>query len=420
MALLQAPVGTRDLLPEELAAWRHVEGRSRDWFERYGYQELRTPLFEYADLFQRGIGEVTDIVEKEMYTFSRGERLYALRPEQTASIVRAYIEHDWASTRRFRKFWYMGPQFRHERKQRHRYRQFYQMGVEAIGSTSPTVDAETMVLAWRLLRDLGVRDLVTELNTIGCAACRPAFRERLREATIPRQAELCPHCQRRLERNVLRLLDCKEPGCAAIARELPRVVDHLCEGCGAHFDAVRGALDALAVEYRVNPLIVRGLDYYSRTVCEFSSPGLGGSQNALGGGGRYDGLLPLLGGPDVGAVGFALGTDRIVEALGAPLAAPPAMDAYVVAVDEESRRDCLLLAERMRTAGLSCELDHEGRSLQKQLRQAHRLGALRSVVVGPEERGRRVARVKVMETGEEREVAFDDLARPEGVAPRGP
>ena len=410
---LKAIPGTRDILPSDAPIWQWVEGTARDLFERWGYREIRTPIFEDSRLFERGIGETTEIVEKEMYTLTTGggSRL-TLRPEATAPVVRAYLEHSLHKSRPFQKLYYIGPHFRHERPQAHRWRQFFQLGVEALGSKEPRLDAETVSLAHNFFGALGLEDLELRVNSIGDEQCRPAMRARLQEALADRLEELCENCQARYHRNVFRILDCKKESCRRVASGLPDLSTLLCNECRAHFDAVLAALEELGIRYEHDPKIVRGLDYYSRTVWEIDDRLLG-AHNALGGGGRYDPLLVELEGPDVGGVGFALGTDRIVDSLRKRDRKPPqdgpGIDVYIVSVEDDARRHAFLLQDRLRREGVSADSDYEGRSVKAQMRLAHRLGARWVAVIGPDELSRGIIRLKSMDTGEEDEVSEKEL-----------
>jgi histidyl-tRNA synthetase len=388
----RAPRGTADILPEECAAWRRLENSVRDLAERYGYREMRTPIFESTDLFARSVGGATDIVEKEMFTVSGpktegAERdTYALRPEFTAGIVRAYREHGLDRTRGFLKVYSLGPIFRYERPQKGRLRQFHQANFEALATSDPLVDVEMVALARDVLIGAGVPDFRVRLNSMGDERCRPAYRALLRERLAPRLATLCETCRARYDRNVFRVLDCKR--CAEKTADLPPMADHLCAECAAHFAAVRAGLDRLGIPYAIDGRLVRGLDYYTRTVFEPVSERLG-AQDALGGGGRYDRLIPDMGGPDVGACGFALGLERILLAAGpvetAEEVASRPRAVYVVAATPDVRGEAFALVTDLRAAGIEADMDFEGKSLKAQMRAAGRLGAGKVAIVGPDE-----------------------------------
>jgi len=406
----QAPEGTHDLLPEEARRARRLEEAARACFERYGYEEIRTPLFEQAALYVKSSGDTSDLVQKEMFTFGdAGEEgaLFALRPELTPGVIRALVGANLFHKRGFWKLWYLGPAFRRERPQRGRYRQFTQLGVEAVGSYDPLVDAETMVLFSDLLGAVGVKDWDLRINTMGCGVCRDGYRQVLRRAVEPDLGNYCEDCRRRFGRNVFRVLDCKRPGCVDLSGRLPGAADHVCGPCRGHLEAVRAALRDAGIPHRVDPRIVRGLDYYTRTVYEFRSSALG-SQDALCGGGRYDSLVRDLGGPDVGSVGFAAGVERILLAMNETGASPPP-DFFAVAVSPEERPVLFRVVTALRRAGLRGDMDFGDRSLKAQMREAHRSGARCALILGPEEARRGVVKIKDMKGGAEREVS------PEGI-----
>lgn len=404
--VLQAPEGTHDILPEEARRVRRLEEAARICFERYGYEEIRTPVFEQVALYVKSSGETSDLVQKEMFTFGDpGEAggFFALRPELTPGVIRALIGAGLFHKRGFWKVWYLGPAFRRERPQKGRFRQFTQLGVEAVGSTDPFVDAETMILFAGLLEAVGVKGWELRINTMGCGGCRAGYREALRRAVEPDLGSYCEDCRRRFGQNVFRVLDCKRPGCVERSGRLPGAIDHVCGPCRAHLEAVRGALRDAGIPHRLDSRIVRGLDYYTRTVYEFTSSVLG-SQDALCGGGRYDTLVRDMGGPDVGSVGFAAGVERILLAMGesAPGSFP---DFFAVAVSPEQRPALFRLVTGLRQAGLRGDMDFEGRSLKAQMREANRSGARCALILGSEEARRGVVKVKDMRGGTEREAA---------------
>ena len=416
-AKYQAPRGTRDILPEEVGRWRFLEETARAVFGRAGYGEIRVPIFEKTELFVRGIGEATDIVEKEMYTLERAEgSQITLRPEGTASVARAYVQHALFKQRPFRKFFYIGPMFRYERPQAGRSRQFHQVGVEAFGSGSPLLDVETIDLAAEYFDAVGLEGCEIRINSIGCTECRGRFREVLRGRLASRRGELCGDCQRRFDRNVFRILDCKKEGCRAIAATLPLVTEHLCDGCAEHWAEVVAGLRALGRPFLHDHHLVRGFDYYTRTVYEVVHSGLG-ARNAVCGGGRYDNLIAELGGPPLGAVGFAVGLEATLAALagGSEGSAAPVgpevetLDAYVVSVGEGARLAGLQLTHLLRREGLSADLDYEGRSLKAQMRSAHRRGARYALILGEAELAKATVTVRHMETSQQQEVARDGL-----------
>ena len=416
---IQRPKGTRDILPSEIPRWAPIEESTRRVFHRYGYREIRTPMFESTELFARGIGEATDIVQKEMYTFTdRGQRSLTLRPEGTAGVVRAFLENGLVSEPRPWKVWYMGPMFRYERPQAGRFRQHNQIGAEQFGTPHPEGDFEIIDLFVALLEVFGLRSPTVKLGSVGDAKCRPAYTEVLRTFLRTRAASLCEDCIRRTETNPLRVLDCKVPGCREVVREAPVLLDSLCDECRAHHDAVRALLATAGIRHEVDAHLVRGLDYYTRTVFEVHHENLG-AQSALGGGGRYDRLVAECGGPDVPAVGFSSGMERIVEALTAErpetASTREAPDAVFLAATETARNEVLALASRLRRqipADQEVEIgvDLSRRTLSAQMKWADRIGARNAVVIGDEEIGKGIARVKDMRSGKESEVPLNDLA----------
>jgi histidyl-tRNA synthetase len=387
--------GFRDVLPDESSHWTRIEMQAREVFQRYNFREIRLPIVERTSLFTRSIGDTTDIVEKEMYTFlDRDETSLSLRPEGTASVVRAYVEHAVAQQEPVSKWFYFGPMFRRERPQKGRLRQFHQVGIELIGRDDAAADAEVLLLLYDLLSAFQVGGVTVEINSLGCRNCRPAYRDALIAYGSARRERLCENCMRRLERNPLRLLDCKTPGCQDETTDAPTMIEYLCEDCAAHFAKVRRLLASEDVAPRLNPRIVRGLDYYTRTAFEVLASGLG-AQNAVGAGGRYDGLIKDLGGPDVGGVGFALGMERLVMVLPEMPARPP-LELFVCPVGEAAEAESARLAHRMRREGMSVELDEAQRSLKSQMRRADRSGARFVLIIGEQELERRLATVRDM------------------------
>ncbi len=432
MAIVKAVRGTRDLLPPETALWNRVEAIARSVFARYGFGEIRTPMFEATELFARGVGEETDIVSKEMYTWedraraaSEKAQSLTLRPENTAGVVRAYIEHGMEASGGLRKLFYIGPQFRRERPQRGRYRQFWQIGAEVLGpptsgAESPLRDAEILEMLATLLDETGVRGWRLELNSVGSADDRRRYNAALREALAPVKDSLCEDNRRRAETNPLRVLDSKAPEDQDIINGLPKIADFLSEDSAAHFRQVCEALDACGVGYHLNPRLVRGLDYYTRTTFEFTVPdGSGlGTQNALLGGGRYDGLSEMLGGPRAPGIGFAIGEDRLILTLEAQEGEMPAarLDAYIAPLGTERNAAALALARELRRAGVSAEVGDGSFKLRKSFEAADRV-ARAIVILGEEELAKQVVKVKTFSTGEQVEVARDALLkhlRPQG------
>jgi len=429
---LKAVRGTRDLLPPETALWNHIEQTARAVFARYGFGEIRTPIFEVTELFARGVGEETDIVSKEMYTWEDRARAQSekpqsltLRPENTAGVVRAYIEHKLGETGQLQKLFYIGPQFRRERPQRGRYRQFWQIGVEVLGppssgSESPLRDAELLEMLATLLDELGVRNWQLQVNSVGSSEDRKRYDAVLRQALAGVKDRMCPVNQRRAETNPLRVLDSKEPADQALIDALPKIADSLGEDSRAHFAAVLAALDACGVAYSVNPRLVRGLDYYTRTTFEFTIPdGSGlGTQNALLGGGRYDGLSEMLGGPRAPGIGFAIGEDRLVLTLQAQAeqvvnsadAQVAKLDAYIAPMGVERNAAALALARELRRAGLSVEIGDGSFRLKKSFEAADRV-ARHIVILGEDEVATSTATVKAFATGEQIKIPQADLVQ---------
>jgi histidyl-tRNA synthetase len=405
--LTTRPRGTNDILPEEAFGWQYVEGVFRRLCQDYGFAEIRTPIFEHTELFTRSVGEVTDIVSKEMYTFTdRGERSLTLRPEGTAAVVRAYLESGLKSGPHPVKLYYLGPMFRYDRPQAGRYRQFNQGGVEVFGTDDPEADTEVIALAVDFYRRLGLRNFELHLNSIGCNVCRPVLKEKLSSFFKIRQRELCPNCQERLEYNPLRILDCKKPQDQEIAKGAPDSLSCLCPSCIAHFEAVLGNLEALKIPYLIDKKLVRGLDYYTRTTFEIMVAGTW-AQSSVGGGGRYDDLVAVLGGPPTPSIGFAVGLDRVLLTMNkqnTPFPAPENLDVFIVEADEEASRAALELLFFVRAQGLSADKDFLGRSLKAQMKYAAKKKARFVAILGKEELNRQVVSLKDMASGEQREI----------------
>jgi histidyl-tRNA synthetase len=421
MSTLKAVRGTRDLLPPETALWNRIEATARAVFARYNFGEIRTPLFEDTALFARGVGEETDIVSKEMYTWEDRARAQSektqsltLRPENTAGVVRAYIEHGLGESGQLQKLYYIGPQFRRERPQKGRYRQFYQIGAEVLGppsagSESPLRDAEILEMLATLLDELGITGWTLHLNSVGSSADRARYNEALRAALVPVAGQMCADCQRRAVTNPLRVLDCKVPADQPIIETLPVIADSLDEASRAHFAAVRAALDAACVPYTLNHRLVRGLDYYTRTTFEFTHGGLG-AQNALLGGGRYDGLSEMLGGPKAPGIGFAIGLDRLVlTMLARESAAPQVADAFIAPLGESLNTAALVLARELRHKGLWIELGDGSFRLKKSFEAADKT-ARRIVILGENELQSGILTVKTFSTGIQTKVPRAELA----------
>lgn len=376
----------RDILPPDIKVWQKIDEIATGLFSSYGFCELRTPIAEATGLFTRGIGEGTDIVDKEMYTFEdKGGRSISLRPEGTASVVRCYIENQLHTLPSPQKYYYIGPMFRYERPQSGRFRQFYQIGVEAFGSASAALDAEVISMLRHFLLRVGLQQLTVQINSIGCSACRPGYTEALIGFLGNRKEELCPDCQRRHARNPLRILDCKVPQCVALRQGAPKVVDHLCGDCSGHFTLLQKLLTGLDIPFVLNHEMVRGLDYYTRTAFEITSGELG-AQNAVAAGGRYDRLVKECGGPDVPAFGFAVGLERLAELVKKTLPAEiPAPAAFLALLGEQALYEGLCIADRLRAAGIWTETGDHTASLKSQLRKADRLAAVYALIIGDDE-----------------------------------
>jgi len=412
---VRAPKGTTDMLPDVARAWEYLTRVAQDLFARYGYEPVYTPLFEHTEVFTRAIGEATDIVSKEMYTFEdKGGRSLTLRPEGTASVVRAALEHTLVPQGSVAKLYYAGPMFRYERPQKGRMRQFWQIGIEFLGAAEPSADAEVIAVLMRFFEAAGIPSANMRLlvNSMGDEACRPAYRDLIAGYIRECGEQLCDECNRRADTNPLRAFDCKNPACVPVMAGAPLLRESLCDECSAHYRQVKHHLDGLGIAYEEAPRLVRGLDYYTRTVFEVQvAEGLG-SQNAIGGGGRYDRLMQEYGGPATPGLGFALGFERVLLALdaaGVTVPAPPRAEVYVAAVDDAVRDQVFLLASNLRDAGIAAELDHQGRSLKSQFKQADRLGAAIVVVVGPDELAAGELTLRDMGTKNETRVTIDGL-----------
>ena len=408
------PRGLQDILPDKVGEWRLAEATFRDICRRYRYEEIRTPIFEQTELFVRAVGEDTDIVAKEMYTFEdRSGHSLTLRAEGTAPTIRAYLENNLRGQDRERlvKLSYIGPIFRYDRPQAGRYRQHHQAGVEAIGSDSPAVDAEVIDLSLAFYGALGVNEVQLRLNSVGCPQCAPAYIDILKDALRDRLAEMCGDCQRRFDTNPLRILDCKQETCKAITAGAPNMIDVLCEECAEHFEALRGYLDALGIEYIIDPRIVRGLDYYTKTAFEFTAEGLG-AQDSIGGGGRYDGLVEQCGGPPTPGVGIGIGLERILlvrEALGLVSTETPRHAVLIVTLGDEAWDEGVRVAASLRDAGIEAELDYRRRSMRAQLRFADNEGFATAVIIGEDELAKGIVTVRDMSTSEQTEAPRADL-----------
>lgn len=410
MALITKAVkGTKDILPAEIYKNQYIECTAIDVAERFGFKEIRTPVFEHTELFQRGVGDTTDVVQKEMYTFDdKGGRSITLRPEGTAGAARSFLENGLSNETLPQKVCYITSCYRYEKPQSGRLREFHQFGVECFGADSPLADAEIISLADTYFKELGVKDLSLEINSIGCPTCRAEYHKALKAYFEGRKDELCDTCKDRLERNPMRILDCKSPVCSEIATGAPVVLDYLCDECKAHFEKVKAYLNALNIEFTVNPRIVRGLDYYTKTVFEFVSNSIG-AQGTVCGGGRYDGLIEELGGQKTPSLGFGLGLERLLllmEAQGCEFPKEEKPDLFIAAMGEKAQLKAVEIAKDMRDEGFTCLYDINGRGLRAQMKYANKLGAKYTVVLGEDEVSGGIAKLKNMESGEETEIAL--------------
>ncbi|WP_298592831.1 histidine--tRNA ligase [uncultured Mitsuokella sp.] len=411
---IHAPRGTKDILPDAITGWRYIEETIRTLCRRYGFQEIRTPMFEHTELFQRGIGEGTDVVDKEMYTFTdRSERSLTLRPENTASVVRAYLQNKLYGDSSPQKLFYIGSMFRYDRPQAGRQREFHQFGVELLGEASPLADAEIIMLAVDFLSTLGLRDLALHINSVGCPKCRPVYRQALQDYFEDKRSELCDDCNERFERSPLRILDCKIDAGKPFMEDAPNISDCLCDDCRTHFDRVKGFLNAAGIDFAIDPRLVRGLDYYTKTAFEVKYAPLG-AQSAVAGGGRYDGLIEEIGGNPTPAVGFAAGLERILIALEKQELLPNVdkrMDAFVVTLGEETRQPAFRLLAKLRKAGLRASMDYAERSMKTQMKQANKVNARFALILGEDEIKENVVMLKDMEKSEQRKVSFDSAIK---------
>ncbi|WP_448901370.1 histidine--tRNA ligase [Eubacterium sp.] len=411
MALITKAIkGTKDVLPSEVYKNQYIEATCLTVAENFGYKEMRTPVFEHTELFQRGVGDTTDVVQKEMYTFDdKGGRSITLRPEGTAGAARAFLENGLSNEALPQKICYLTSCYRYEKPQAGRLREFHQFGIECFGATSPLADAEMIALAKQIFDELGVKDLHLELNSIGCPTCRAEYHKALKEYFASRVDELCDTCRDRLDRNPMRILDCKSPVCSEIAKDAPVVLDYLCDECKEHFEKTKSYLDAMNIEYIVNPQIVRGLDYYTKTVFEFVADSIG-AQGTVCGGGRYDGLIEELGGQRTPSLGFAMGLERlqlVMEAQGCEFPEPSRPDLFIVAMGDKATLKAVEIAKDMRDEGYSVVYDLNGRSLRAQMKYADKINAKYNVVIGDNEVDTKSAVLKDMATGEQSNISLE-------------
>ncbi|WP_216355494.1 histidine--tRNA ligase [Geothermobacter hydrogeniphilus] len=396
-----------DILPADSPVWQELEEAARRVFSTYGFREIRVPVVEKTELFCRSIGEATDIVEKEMYTFTdKGGHSLTLRPEGTASVMRAFIQHKLHAADPIAKLYYCGPMFRHERPQKGRYRQFHQIGAEVIGVDDPKIDAQLLAMLVNYFDEVGIDDVELQINSLGCPECRPGYRQALVTFIEQRLDSLCDDCRRRYRNNPLRTLDCKVPGCREATLDAPSVLDHLCGGCEDHFARVRRYLENLRLPFAVNPRMVRGLDYYCKTTFELLTNRLG-SQSAVAAGGRYDGLIRQLGGPDLPGIGFAMGLERLVLLKETADREPSAPALFIAGLGEAAADEAFRLMSLLQRSGIEVEMDYQGRSLKAQLRRADKLGAARVLIIGEDELARGNAQLRTMADGSQQEVRLD-------------
>jgi histidyl-tRNA synthetase len=401
--------GTKDILPQEAALWHKLEEISRHIFSLYNFKEIRAPLIEEASLFNRSLGQSSEIVQKQMFLIKNKEETYALRPEGTASIVRSYLENNLDKTKGFVKLYYIGPMFRLERPQKGRLRQFHHIGCEAIGSPEPNLDAEIIFLADNLLRAFSIEGYKIKINSLGCAKDKKALAINLHNALKEKLTELCPDCKVRFKKNTLRILDCKNNACQQILKKIDIAGSYLCPDCKTHFVKVRESLDSLKINYFLAPLLVRGLDYYTRTVFEITHQDLG-AQDALAAGGRYDNLVKELGGPDLGAIGFAFGVERLLLAAGYKLQAAGEKLVYIISLGEAAKFESVKLLNDLRKNGITCDTDYENKSLKGALRTANDLGARYVLIIGEDELKKNVVTLKDMTSGEQKEVKIEEVS----------
>ncbi len=410
--MITAPRGTQDFLPEQMRDWQKLEEKIRSLCKAYGFGEIRTPIFEHTELFLRGIGETTDVVTKEMYTFEdRGGRSVTLRPENTASVVRAYLEHKLYGDQQLHKLFYIGPMFRHDRPQAGRYRQFHQFGIEVLGAKDPAVDAEIITLAMQLFKELGLEELRLHINSVGCPKCRPVYREKLIQFFKEREEHLCHDCKERLERNPLRVLDCKEESCKAASEGAPELTENLCDECADHFHRVQEYLTALHIPFEVDPRLVRGLDYYTNTAFEIMYAPLG-AQSTICGGGRYDGLVEEMGGPATPGIGFAVGMERLLLTLKEQGLLPPAEETkpvYIAALGENAKKEAFVLQHAFRSQYIPCEIDVMDKSMKGQMKYANKIGAAYTLILGDDELAQGKVQVRNMETKEQELIALNSV-----------
>lgn len=410
---IQGPKGTKDVLPSQAYKWHYIEGKIRELCSINGYYEIRTPVFEHTELFERGVGETTDIVQKEMYTFlDKGERSITLKPEGTAPAVRAFIENNIFNEPQPTKMYYITPCYRYERPQAGRLREFHQFGIEAFGTKDPYIDAEVINVGMTLFKTLGVKNLELRINSVGCPKCRKEYNAKLKAFLEPELQHLCRFCQDRYNTNPLRILDCKEEKCKERLVNVPYMLDNLCDDCKAHFEGLKKGLDIIGLDYIVDPKIVRGLDYYTKTAFEIVSNDIG-SQGTVCGGGRYDGLIEICGGPSTPGVGFGLGLERLLLTMeNQELAIPQgeSIEVFLAAMGDKADDKAMEILFRLRKASIRAEKDYMGRSLKSQMKYANKISARYTIVIGDEEIEKDSINIKNMENGEEEKASLSDIS----------
>lgn len=410
--LTNAPKGTKDILPEQAYKWHYIEEAFADICRRYGFEEIRTPVFEHTELFQRGVGDTTDIVQKEMYTFQDyGKRSITLKPEGTSPVVRAFTEHKLYAGVQPNKFYYNIPCFRYEKPQSGRLREFHQFGIETFGTMDMMADAECISLGYDFLKEMGITDIELRINSVGCPECRKKHREALREFLKPKYDELCDTCKDRYDRNPMRIIDCKSPICQELVKGAPMMIDYLCDDCREAFEQLQANLDAMGIEYVVDPGIVRGLDYYTKTAFEFVTTKIG-AQGTVCGGGRYDKLVEEVGGPSTPGVGFGLGKERLLltmEACGVEIPEPAGADVFIAVMGEEAKAAGLKLMRELRQKGIAVQMDIMGRNIKNQFKYANRINAAKTVVIGQDELEKNSFAIKNMATSEQINVPMEDI-----------
>lgn len=411
---IQAPKGTKDVLPEESYIWQYVEDRFKNICRLYGYNEVRFPTFEYTELFQRGVGDTTDIVQKEMYTFlDKGGRSITLRPEGTASVARLFIEHGFASRPMPQRFYYIISAFRYENTQGGRFREFHQFGIENFGAKFPITDAQVISLAYNFFTSLGLDTIKVNINSIGCPVCRGDYLKSLKEYFSDHKESLCATCIQRLEKNPMRILDCKEEGCKLIAKDAPKPIDYLCDECKGHFEMLRSYLDVTRIPYMVDPYIVRGLDYYTKTVFEIVDEVLD-KELAICGGGRYDNLIEQIGGEAIPGIGFAIGVERLIMLLSQKGLLPQTEknpQVFIAALGETALKKSILIAAMLRNQGISTVMEELSRSLKSQMKYADKLGCEYVLIIGDDEIEKGVCRLKNMKTSSEKITNLDEVVK---------